>query len=550
MSIEILLSDEPFIKARDRCRTKNIDCSDAVMELNSSDPIDKSSEKCVEAVRKIEKTTGSETDPRINLDDLAKSAGTNSKSISCTKYEKKSRRSDKLDPCDVDESRFKINKMIEDFDFPLNRKKESRTDKDDLPKLSNALVLYNPSRSENFAPDPTPHPSASANESISKPDSSLWSISSQISCPDLMSPILYSPFLLPPSNSMSLSPLTSNRNGMLWIDSNEQNLDRIKMIEHINGHHSKSAIFENKHPNHLPAFLGIPMPFFYPSNLVPVCAATATQAEQQQHYLAAAASLYLYQQHQITTAQAVYSNPWSNPFLCSNYSGVAVQRGRVPLTPTHTSSFPGSGSAALAAAAAVLGLSPMSNGSNETNHHNNHQQHQHQHHQHNQSHSQTQRSQQNAIDGSNISGNGENMSTNTINGSQSVNVFGSQSLRSLELNSSIESGLSKSNLQTYVSQLLQAESTSRLSETVQQLLHTPASNGLMSIETMCEMAARILFAAIDWARKIPHFTDLQVTDQVTLLRMVWSELFILNASQCSMPLHTAHLLAAAGFHAK
>lgn len=41
----------------------------------------------------------------------------------------------------------------------------------------------------------------------------------------------------------------------------------------------------------------------------------------------------------------------------------------------------------------------------------------------------------------------------------------------------------------------------------------------------------------------------QVTDQVALLRLVWSELFVLNASQCSMPLHVAPLLAAAGLHA-
>jgi len=33
------------------------------------------------------------------------------------------------------------------------------------------------------------------------------------------------------------------------------------------------------------------------------------------------------------------------------------------------------------------------------------------------------------------------------------------------------------------------------------------------------------------------------------LRLVWSELFVLNAAQCSMPLHIAPLLAAAGLHA-
>ena len=54
---------------------------------------------------------------------------------------------------------------------------------------------------------------------------------------------------------------------------------------------------------------------------------------------------------------------------------------------------------------------------------------------------------------------------------------------------------------------------------------------------------------MEWARNIPGFPELQVTDQVALLRLVWSELFVLNAAQCSMPLHIAPLLAAAGLHA-
>lgn len=71
----------------------------------------------------------------------------------------------------------------------------------------------------------------------------------------------------------------------------------------------------------------------------------------------------------------------------------------------------------------------------------------------------------------------------------------------------------------------------------------------MGIDNICELAARLLFSAVEWARNIPFFPELQVTDQVALLRLVWSELFVLNASQCSMPLHVAPLLAAAGLHA-
>ena len=76
-----------------------------------------------------------------------------------------------------------------------------------------------------------------------------------------------------------------------------------------------------------------------------------------------------------------------------------------------------------------------------------------------------------------------------------------------------------------------------------------ASNNMIGIDNICEFAARILFSAVEWARNIPGFPELQLTDQVALLRLVWSELFVLNAAQCNMPLHIAPLLAAAGLHA-
>ena len=74
------------------------------------------------------------------------------------------------------------------------------------------------------------------------------------------------------------------------------------------------------------------------------------------------------------------------------------------------------------------------------------------------------------------------------------------------------------------------------------------SNNIMGIENICELAARLLFSGVEWARNIPFFPELQVTDQVALLRLCWSELFVLNAAQCSLPLHVAPLLAAAGLH--
>lgn len=100
-------------------------------------------------------------------------------------------------------------------------------------------------------------------------------------------------------------------------------------------------------------------------------------------------------------------------------------------------------------------------------------------------------------------------------------------------------------LSGYISLLLRAEPypTSRYGSQCMQ------PNNIMGIENICELAARLLFSAVEWSRNIPFFPDLQITDQVSLLRLTWSELFVLNAAQCSMPLHVAPLLAAAGLHA-
>ncbi|XP_041086969.1 nuclear receptor subfamily 2 group F member 6-like [Polyodon spathula] len=79
--------------------------------------------------------------------------------------------------------------------------------------------------------------------------------------------------------------------------------------------------------------------------------------------------------------------------------------------------------------------------------------------------------------------------------------------------------------------------------------YNPQQGGsVMGIDSICELAARLLFSTIEWARSIPFFPELPVSEQVALLRLSWSELFILNAAQSALPLHMAPLLAAAGFH--
>jgi len=99
-------------------------------------------------------------------------------------------------------------------------------------------------------------------------------------------------------------------------------------------------------------------------------------------------------------------------------------------------------------------------------------------------------------------------------------------------------------LSSYISMLLRAEpyTTSRYGQ--MQM----ASNNMIGIDNICEFAARLLFSAVEWTKNIPGFPELQVTDQVALLRLVWSELFVLNAAQCNMPLNVAPLLVAAGLH--
>ncbi|XP_048832401.1 nuclear receptor subfamily 2 group F member 6-like isoform X1 [Brienomyrus brachyistius] len=102
-----------------------------------------------------------------------------------------------------------------------------------------------------------------------------------------------------------------------------------------------------------------------------------------------------------------------------------------------------------------------------------------------------------------------------------------------------------------ISQLLRAEpypSNRYGPQYGQQQGQVQAGGPVMGIDNICELAARLLFSTVEWARNIPYFPELPVSEQVALLRLSWSELFILNAAQSALPLHTAPLLAAAGFH--
>ena len=112
------------------------------------------------------------------------------------------------------------------------------------------------------------------------------------------------------------------------------------------------------------------------------------------------------------------------------------------------------------------------------------------------------------------------------------------------LTNGAESSFGTGTVSGYISMLLRAEPypISRFA------LQCPVPNQVMGIDNICELAARLLFSAVEWARNAPYFPDLQVGDQVVMLKWVWSELFVLNAAQSHMPLHVAPLLAATGLH--
>ncbi|XP_011229685.1 COUP transcription factor 2-like isoform X2 [Ailuropoda melanoleuca] len=101
-----------------------------------------------------------------------------------------------------------------------------------------------------------------------------------------------------------------------------------------------------------------------------------------------------------------------------------------------------------------------------------------------------------------------------------------------------------SNLSGYISLLLDAEPYTLFGSGSQCI----QPNKILTLENVGEQAARVLFGAIEWSRKIPFFPDLPMNDQVALLCLTWCDLFMLNWARCSMPLHVIPFLAATSLH--
>lgn len=70
----------------------------------------------------------------------------------------------------------------------------------------------------------------------------------------------------------------------------------------------------------------------------------------------------------------------------------------------------------------------------------------------------------------------------------------------------------------------------------------------LSMEYVYEIATRLLFLTVDWARSIQAFRSLENTDQLVLLQSTWSDLFMLGVAQCSSSFPLSPLLTLAAVH--
>ncbi|XP_064032008.1 COUP transcription factor 1-like [Pogoniulus pusillus] len=73
----------------------------------------------------------------------------------------------------------------------------------------------------------------------------------------------------------------------------------------------------------------------------------------------------------------------------------------------------------------------------------------------------------------------------------------------------------------------------------------PPAGGEVPAEGICQLAARLLLGAIQWAKAVPFFAHLRLGDQMASLSLAWRELFVLDAVQAALPLQPGHLLAPA-----
>lgn len=67
-------------------------------------------------------------------------------------------------------------------------------------------------------------------------------------------------------------------------------------------------------------------------------------------------------------------------------------------------------------------------------------------------------------------------------------------------------------------------------------IHTPMFSLFNNPAAICESAASLLLMNVKWAKNVPSFTSLPMSDQLLLLEESWRELFVLGAAQFLAPL--------------
>ncbi|KAK1792868.1 hypothetical protein P4O66_012129, partial [Electrophorus voltai] len=82
---------------------------------------------------------------------------------------------------------------------------------------------------------------------------------------------------------------------------------------------------------------------------------------------------------------------------------------------------------------------------------------------------------------------------------------------------------------------------------VEGSLSSPGSSPNDPVTNICQAADKQLFTLVEWAKRIPHFSDLPLDDQVILLRAGWNELLIASFSHRSISVKDGILLAT-GLH--
>ena len=69
-------------------------------------------------------------------------------------------------------------------------------------------------------------------------------------------------------------------------------------------------------------------------------------------------------------------------------------------------------------------------------------------------------------------------------------------------------------------------------------------------EVVYELAAHVLFSVVDWARKLPTFSNLVESDQITLLKMAWSDLYLLESARSPIHMYMQQLYSTGNMQAR